>query len=78
MEIVDYLIFRQGRWDGAVRMPEFNRVGDDLALGVTLDQLEAPIRVQCRANVEAFLGTEVPRATGGRFGVYEDPTTNWA
>ena len=53
-------------------MSELNRVGDDLALGVTLDQLEAPVRVQCRANVEAFLGTEVPCATGGRFGVNED------
>ncbi len=59
-------------------MPEFDRVGDDLALGVTLDELEAPVRVQCRANLETFLGTEAPRATGGRFGVYKDPTTNWA
>ena len=80
METVDYLIFRRGRWDGAESMPELDRVGDDLALGVTLDQLEAPVRVQCQANVEveAFLGTEVLRATGGRFGVYEDRTTNWA
>jgi hypothetical protein len=59
-------------------MPEFDHAGDYLALGVTLDQLEAPVRVQCQANVEAFLGTEVPRATGDRFGVYEDPATNWA
>ncbi len=58
-------------------MPEFDRVGDDLALGVTLDELEAQVRVQCRANVEAFLGMEVPRATGRRFGVYKDTTTNW-
>ncbi len=78
METVDYLIFRRGRWDGAVCMPELDRVGDDLAVGVALDQLEAPVRVQCRANVETFLGTEVPCATGGRFGVNEDPTTNWA
>ena len=59
-------------------MPEFNRVRDDLALGVTLDQLEALVRIQCRANVEAFLGMEFPRATGRRFGVYKDPATNWA
>ncbi len=75
---MDNLIFRQGRWDGAVSMPEFDRVGDDLALGVTLDKLEAPVGIQCRANVEAFLGKEVPRATGCRFGVYKDTTTNWA
>ena len=76
MEAVDYLIFRRGKWDGAESMPELDRVGDDLALGVALDQLEAPVRVQCRANVETFLGTEVPCATGGRFGVNEDPTPN--
>jgi hypothetical protein len=45
-------------------MPEFDRVGDDLALGVTLDEFEAPVQIQRRANVEAFLSTEVPRATG--------------
>ncbi len=61
---MDNLIFRQGQWGGAVSMPEFDRVGDDLALGVTLNKLEAPVRIQCRANVEAFLGTEVPRAMG--------------
>ena len=75
---MDNLIFRQGRWDGAVSMPEFDRVGDDLARGVTLDELEAPVRIQCRANVEAFLGTEVSHATSCRFGVYKDTTTNWA
>ncbi len=78
LEAVDYLIFRRGRWDGAVCMPELDRVGDDLALGVAFDQLESPVRVQSRANVEAFLGTEVPCATGGRFGVNEDRTTHWA
>jgi hypothetical protein len=75
LEAVDYLIFRQEQWDGAVCMPELDCVGDDLALGVTLDQLEASVRIQCQANVEAFLGMEVSRARGGRFGVYEDPTT---
>ena len=41
-------------------MAELDRVGDDLALGITLDELEAPVRIQRRTNVEAFLGTEVP------------------
>ncbi len=59
-------------------MPEFDRVGDDLALGVTLDELEALVRIQCRANLEAILGTEVPHVMGCRFGVYKDTTTNWA
>jgi hypothetical protein len=57
-------------------MPELDSVGDNLALCVALDQLEAPVRVQCQANVETFLGPEVPCATGGRFGVNEDPTPN--
>lgn len=57
---MDDLIFWRGRGDGAKGMSEFNRVGDDLALGVTLDELEAPVRIQRRANVEALLGTEVP------------------
>jgi hypothetical protein len=29
--------------DGAVGMMEFDRVRDDLALGITLDYLEAPV-----------------------------------
>ncbi len=50
---MDNLIFRQGRWDGAVSMPEFDRVRDDLALGVTLDELEAPVRI--RSHVAEWL-----------------------
>jgi hypothetical protein len=57
---MDNLIFRRWRWDGAIGMPELDRVGDDLALGITLDELEAPVGIQRRTNVEAFLGTEVP------------------
>jgi hypothetical protein len=57
---MDDLIFRRQRGDGTKGMSEFNRVGDDLALGITLDELEAPVRIQRRTNVEAFLGTEVP------------------
>ena len=61
METMDNLIFRRWRWDaGAIGMAELDRVGDDLALGITLDELEAPVRIQRRTNVEAFLGTEVP------------------
>jgi hypothetical protein len=59
-------------------MPEFNRVRDDLAFGVGLDKHEAPIGIQGRANVEAFLSAEVPRVTGARFGMDEDTTTNWS
>jgi len=43
LETMDDLVFWSGRRDGVVGMTEFNRVGDDLALGVTLDKLEAPV-----------------------------------
>ncbi len=56
---MDNLIFRRRRLDGAKGMSEFNRVGDDLALGITLDELEAPVGIQ-RKNVESFLGPVVP------------------
>ena len=36
-------------------MAELDRVGDDLALGITLDELEAPVRIQRRTNVEPSL-----------------------
>jgi hypothetical protein len=51
---MDNLIFKRWRWDGAIGMAELDRVGDDLALGITLDELEAPVRIQRRT------GTEVP------------------
>jgi hypothetical protein len=74
---MDYLVFQDLSRDSDVGELEFNCVGDDLAFGVGLDKLEAPVRVQCRANVEALLSMEVPRATGARFGMDEYPTTNW-
>jgi hypothetical protein len=74
---MDYLVFRDLRRDSDVGVPEFNHVGDDLAFGVRLDKLETLVGVQCRANVEAFLSAEVPRAMGARFGMDEYPTTNW-
>ncbi len=60
METIGNLIFRRWQWDGTIGMMELYRVRDDLALGITLDELEASVRIQRRPNVEAFLGTEVP------------------
>ncbi len=77
LQPMDYLVFWGLRRDSDVGVPEFHLVGDDLAFGVGLDKLEALVGVQCRANVEAFLSAEVPRATGARFGMDEYPTTNW-
>ena len=77
MQAVDDLVFRSLQRDSDVGVPEFNRVGDDLAFGVGLDKLKAPVGVQGRANVEAFLSAEVPRAMGARFDMDEYATTNW-
>jgi hypothetical protein len=66
LEAMDNLVFSRGRRDSAVGMLELHRVRDDLALGVTLDWLEAGIRVQGRSNVEAFLVAKIPQAPGGR------------
>ncbi len=74
---MDDLIFRGLCRHSDVGVPEFNRVEDDLAFGVQLDVLEAPVRIQGRTNVEAFLSAEVPRAMGARLGKNEYTTTNW-
>ncbi len=73
---MDDLVFQSLQRDSDVGVPEFNRVGDDLAFGVGLDKLEALVGVQGRANVEAFLSVEVPRVTDARFGMNEYKTTN--
>jgi len=68
-----------GRWsrDGKIGMTEFNCIEDDLALGVCIDKLEAVVGIHGWTNVEAILGTKIPRASSCRFGMDEDPTTNW-
>ena len=58
-------------------MAEFNCVGDDLALGVCIDELEAAVGIHGWTNVETILGPKIPRASGCRFGMDEDPTTSW-
>jgi hypothetical protein len=55
----DFVVGHGSRY-GAVGMTKLNCVGDDLALGVALDQFETAIRVECRSNVEAVLCTEIP------------------
>ena len=57
-------------------MSEFNSIGDDLVLGIHLDQPVTAVRVQGWADVEAILCLEVPGATGGWLGMDEDSTTN--
>jgi hypothetical protein len=60
LEAVDDFVVGSGSRYGAVGMTKLDCVGDDLALGVTLDQFETAIQVKCRPNVEAVLRTEIP------------------
>jgi hypothetical protein len=77
METVDNPIFRRWHWDGAVGVPKFNCVRNNLALGIHLDEFEATVGVEGRPNVIAFLGSKVPRTPSGWLGMNEDATTNW-
>jgi hypothetical protein len=38
---------------------------------------EAAVGIHGWTNVESILGMKIPRASGCRFGMDEDPTTNW-
>ena len=75
-EAVDNPIVGRWRRDGAVGMAKFNRVRNNLALGVHFDQFEATIRIEGRPNVETFFGAKIPGATRGRLGMDENTTTN--
>ncbi len=55
----DFVVGRGSRY-GVVGMMKLDCVGDDLALGVALDQFETAIQVERPPNVEAVLRTEVP------------------
>jgi hypothetical protein len=57
---MDDFVVRRGSRYGAVGMRKLDCVGDDLALGVALDQFETAIRVECQSNVEAVLRMEIP------------------
>ena len=77
LKAVNDSVFCRRSRDGKVGMAEFYRVGDDLALGVCIDKLEAAVGIHGWTNVEAILGPKIPRASGCWFGMDEDATTNW-
>ena len=53
-------------------MAELDCVGDDLALGVCIDKLEAAVGIHGWTNVESILGTKIPRASVCQFGMDEE------
>ncbi len=76
MEAVHDSVFGCGSRNGAVAVTKLDRVSDDLALGIHLNQLVTAVQVKSWAYVEPVLSPEVPRLTGGRFGMDEDTTTH--
>ncbi len=63
--------------DRKVGMAEFNCIRDNLAFCVIFDKFEAAERLQSWTNVEAILGTKVPRPSRCWLSMDEDATTNW-
>ena len=49
-----------------------------MAFGVGLNEFEASVGVHGRPNVEAFLGTEIPRSMSARVSMNKHATTNWS
>ncbi len=58
-------------------MSTLDRIGDDLALGVGIDQLEAAVGVKGRPNIETMLCLEIPQTLSGQLHMDEATTTNW-
>jgi hypothetical protein len=77
LKAMDNLIFCGQCRDGKVRMAKFDRIRDNLAFGVSVDKFEAAVRLQGWTNVEAILGTKVPRPARFWLSMDEDLTTNW-
>ncbi len=77
LKAMDNLILCGQCRDGKVRLAEFDCIGDNLAFGVRVDKFEAAVQLQGWTNVEAILGTKVPRPSRCWLGKYEDATTNW-
>jgi hypothetical protein len=63
--------------DRKVGMAEFDCIKDDMAFSVSVDKFEAALQLQGWTNVEAILGTKVPRPSRCWLGMDEDATTNW-
>jgi hypothetical protein len=63
--------------DRKVGMAEFDCIGDDLALGVCIDQLEAAVGFHGWTNEETILGTKVPRTLGCWLCMDKDATAYW-
>jgi hypothetical protein len=61
LQIMDDSILFGRCKDRKVGMAELDSIGDNLAFDVSIDKFEAAVQLQGWTNVEAILGTKVPR-----------------
>jgi hypothetical protein len=76
LKAMDDLILCGRCRDRKVGIAEFNRFGDNLAFCVSTVKFEAVVQLQGWTNVEAILGTKVPRPARCWLSMDEDATTN--
>jgi hypothetical protein len=78
LKAMDNLILCGRCRDRKVGIAEFKiRIRDNLAFVVSVDKFEAAVQLQGWTNVEAILGTKVPRTARCWVSMDEDATTNW-
>jgi len=69
VETLDNPIFSGWYRDGAVGVPKFNCVRNNLALGIHLDEFEATVRIEGGPDIKTFFGSKVPRSPSGWLGM---------
>ena len=71
-------IFVRDGWMREVVVEEFNSVGDEEGFGGCVDDLEAAMVFQGRANIEAFKVAQGSGGSGGGLVIDEDAAANGA
>jgi len=69
VETLDNPIFSGWYRDGAVGVPKFNCVRNNLALGIHLDEFEATEKIEGGPDIKTFFGLKVPRSPSGWLGM---------
>jgi hypothetical protein len=75
LKAMDNLFLCEWCRDRKVGTAELNCIGDNLALGVSVDKFEVAVPLQGWTNVEAILGMKVPRPSRCWLSMDEDAIT---
>lgn len=78
MQCVEEFIFKSEAGRRQERMPEFNGVSDEDGFGVLGEDAITSVVEKGRAQVEAFQGSEVPRASDSGFMMDKDVAASGA